>query len=570
MPKTMKDKVQARSINAKSEGPCKRGNPAGTYREQSPDLEELPFTQLGAKIVKLSEFIKDKHNVHQAIKNMVRVIRVLYNRSQEEKNNKDTPNPAVPTVSQATQVAPNRTTIEFQRNKRVREKEGDPVNNQQAPKRKKGGQDILKTNTNRPEGGNRTANLGNSTSVAKPKTSENDGWTKVTNKKAERKAKVRTRPDVIVISSKGNLSYAEILKKVKADPDLKDLSGNVNRIRRTPKGEGERSSMGKTDDFRTQVKNSLGENAAVRAQKHQIYLQCKDLDEVTSKGEICTALKEQFKLKELTEESVVGLRKAYGGTQTATIRVPAEAAQMLLAAGRQEESTDTFQPPLNLAAIPLLDELLDICGRIGDNKAPGLHGVPNKALKLAVKSRPDMFTELFEACMSEGIFPVAWKRQKLVLLPKPGKPPGEPSSYRPICLLDTVGKMLERVIYNRLLPVVESQGGLSDRQYRFRKARSTIDAIKLVTGLAEDAIHGKGSTSKYCVVVTLDVKNAFNSTTWKSLAKVGIPAYLAAIVDSYLTERRFWYDTDDGPQEHVVSAGVLQGSVLGPLLWNIM
>ncbi|CAD7081830.1 unnamed protein product [Hermetia illucens] len=120
MRKTMKDKVQA-----KSEGPCKRSNLAGTYREQSPDPEELPFTQLGAKIVELSEFIKDKHNVHQAIKNMVRAIRVLYNRSQmEKKNNKNTPNPAVPTVSQATQVTPNRTTIEFQRNKRVREKEG--------------------------------------------------------------------------------------------------------------------------------------------------------------------------------------------------------------------------------------------------------------------------------------------------------------------------------------------------------------------------------------------------------------------------------------------------------------
>ncbi|CAD7091387.1 unnamed protein product [Hermetia illucens] len=277
MLKAMKDKVQARSITSKSETAYKRSNPVGAYKERSPDPEELPFIQLGAKIVELSEFIKDKHNVHQAIKNMVRAIRVLYNRSQmEEKNTKDTPNPAAPTVSQATQVTPNRTTIETRRNKRVREKEGDPSNNQQAPKRKKGGQETLETSTNSSEGGKCTANVEKSTSVAKPKTNGKDGWTKVTSKKAKGKAKLRTRPDAIVISSKGNLSYAEILRKVKADPDLKDLSGNVNRIRRTQKGdlmfELKRSSVGKADDFRTRVKDSLGENAAVRAQKHEIYI----------------------------------------------------------------------------------------------------------------------------------------------------------------------------------------------------------------------------------------------------------------------------------------------------------
>jgi len=42
--------------------------------------------------------------------------------------------------------------------------------------------------------------------------------------------------------------------------------------------------------------------------------------------------------------------------------------------------------------------------------------------------------------------PDRWKRQKLLLLSKPGKPAGEASSYRPICLLDTLGKVFERVI----------------------------------------------------------------------------------------------------------------------------
>lgn len=69
-----------------------------------------------------------------------------------------------------------------------------------------------------------------------------------------------------------------------------------------------------------------------------------------------------------------------------------------------------------------------------------------------------------------------------------GKPPSEPSSYKPIYLLDTIGKLLKRIINSKLLPLVESQGDLSDRQYWFRKARLTIDAIKLIAGLAEKAI----------------------------------------------------------------------------------
>lgn len=93
----------------------------------------------------------------------------------------------------------------------------------------------------------------------------------------------------------------------------------------------------------------------------------------------------------------------------------------------------------------LSEQLIDICGRICDNKTLGLDGTPNWAFKLALISRLDMFAELFEACMTKGIFPRARKRQKLVLLPKAIKPPGEPFLYRSICLLETMGKMLERV-----------------------------------------------------------------------------------------------------------------------------
>lgn len=54
--------------------------------------------------------------------------------------------------------------------------------------------------------------------------------------------------------------------------------------------------------------------------------------------------------------------------------------------------------------------------------APSLDGVRNKALKLSVGCKQDIFIELFGACMSEEIFSAAWKQQKLILLSKAGKP----------------------------------------------------------------------------------------------------------------------------------------------------
>lgn len=47
---------------------------------------------------------------------------------------------------------------------------------------------------------------------------------------------MRIRPEAIVISSMGRVPCANIQKRVKAEPNLKDLGGNISKIRRTQKG----------------------------------------------------------------------------------------------------------------------------------------------------------------------------------------------------------------------------------------------------------------------------------------------------------------------------------------------
>lgn len=237
---------------------------------------------------------------------------------------------------------------------------------------------------------------------------------------------------------------------------------------------------------------------------------------------------------------------------------------------------NTFEEVYNYRPV-LNSEIEQAISKLKDKKAPGLDGIPNLVLKDAFKCCPDQFAAMINGCLRHGVFPSIWKRQKLVLLPKGKKPLDDPSSYRPLCMIDTAGKLLESIICKRLEEYIEATEGLSCNQYGFRKGRSTVDAIRKVVDIASNAIDGKSwkrGSKEYCVVVTLDVKNAFNSANWEiivnSLARLGVPPYLLAIIKDYFRNRTLVYETESGMKDYNVTGGVPQGSVLGPLLWNVM
>jgi len=211
--------------------------------------------------------------------------------------------------------------------------------------------------------------------------------------------------------------------------------------------------------------------------------------------------------------------------------------------------------------------------RLSPGKAPGPDGVPNEALKVAVRTHPTMFQEVYSQCLVNGIFPTPWKRARLVLLRKGNKPADLPSSYRPLCMLDTTGKLYERIISNRIEEAMDKEKtGLASNQYGFRKGRSTIDAIAKVMEVVADAGKGAIYQRQLCVLITLDVANAFNSASWRvimqAMTSKKIPEYLIRVVRNYFCDRKILHSK--GQDAVALTSGVPQVSVLGHLLWGIM
>jgi hypothetical protein len=203
-------------------------------------------------------------------------------------------------------------------------------------------------------------------------------------------------------------------------------------------------------------------------------------------------------------------------------------------------------------------------------KAPGPDGVPGKVAALALKQLGGRLLDVFNDCLKEGYFPQCWKEGRLCLLRKEGRPADSPSGYRPIVLLDEVAKMLERVIAWRLVKHLDDTGpNISDRQFGFRVGRSTIDAVGTLKEFSDLA----GEKGQGAIAVSLDIANAFGSLPYgvinEALRFHGAPLYLRRIIEHYLTGRVVLYEVGGQRFTRNMECGVPQGSVLGPLLWNV-
>jgi hypothetical protein len=118
--------------------------------------------------------------------------------------------------------------------------------------------------------------------------------------------------------------------------------------------------------------------------------------------------------------------------------------------------------------------------------APGEDGITSPMLRHLSRKALTYLTQLFNHLLQLGYFPNTWKKDEVIPIPKPNKPPSDPHSYRPISLLSIVGKLFERIIASRLTANV-NQHLLPHKQFGFRKKHSTISQLAQISDYISNA-----------------------------------------------------------------------------------
>ncbi|GBN08382.1 Retrovirus-related Pol polyprotein from type-1 retrotransposable element R1 [Araneus ventricosus] len=130
------------------------------------------------------------------------------------------------------------------------------------------------------------------------------------------------------------------------------------------------------------------------------------------------------------------------------------------------------------------------------------------------------------------------KQASVALIPKVGKYLSSPSAYRPICLLSTWGKVLDKIFSRRLTFELEKTGKLHPNQFGFRNGRSTLDALQFF----KDFVHSSKLNEHVTIAISLDMSNAFNSVEGRdvisALHEDGVPDYLIFSISDFLNNRK--------------------------------
>ena len=216
-------------------------------------------------------------------------------------------------------------------------------------------------------------------------------------------------------------------------------------------------------------------------------------------------------------------------------------------------------------------EIYTMIKQLPNKTSYGHEKINNIMLKILCISIIYPLCHIFNASLSEGIFPEWMKTAEIIPLYK-GKDMDLMINYRPISLLITLSKLLEKIMYTRLYGYLESQKLLYLSQYGFRSKRS---CEQVITELVGNILQSK-NWNNHCAGVFLDLSKAFDTLDHtillQKLERYGIRGIALKWFRNCLEDRSLVAKITTGSnsivrsESYKLTYGAAQGSCLGPLL----
>lgn len=235
----------------------------------------------------------------------------------------------------------------------------------------------------------------------------------------------------------------------------------------------------------------------------------------------------------------------------------------------QATAPDTFPEPVPHSFVASLRRTSSVIARLKPFKVCGPDGIPNVVLMKCSGALAPILTRIYEAVFRLNHYPLAWKRWTTIVLKKPGKPRYDlAKAWRPIALLNTMGKVLTALATEDMVEMCEKHSLLPAHHFGGRPGRTTSDALHTLTTKIKRA-WGKG---KVVSALFLDIEAAFpNAVTDQlltNLRKRRIPTEFINFVRNLLSNRQTTMVFDDYKSDWIdVNNGIGQGDPISMILY---